>query len=73
MAHADPFLDELVRVSADIDRLIADRQQSQPSHSGSDRHIDQARALAARLDRAGRGPGRPVHTPIGRTAHGYAW
>jgi hypothetical protein len=74
MAHSDPFLEELVRVSADLDRLIADRSVGQPSQLRHDGHVDQAGELAARLRSAGRGPGRTVNPPIGRTATGgYVW
>jgi hypothetical protein len=74
MARSDPFLEELQRVSADLDRLIADRTTGQPSQPRHDGHIDQAEALAARLRGVGRGPGRPVNPPIGRTAAGgHIW
>lgn len=70
MASTDAFLDELVRASADLDRLIADRTVSPPSHTRHERHVTQAEELAARLKRAGRGPGRqdpagtsPVNPP----------
>jgi hypothetical protein len=70
MAQTDAFLDELVRVSADLDRLIADRQVGRPSQPRHDGHVDQAEKLAMRLRGAGRGPGRPIHAPIGKTPCG---
>lgn len=76
MAHADPFLDELLRASDALDRLIADRiaGQHQPSQSQHAEHVDRAGAIAASLHQAGRGPGRLVNPPIGRTAAGgYVW
>ena len=74
MPRSDPFLEELVRVSADLDRLIADRSVGQPSQPRHDGHVDQAGALATRLHIAGRGSGRPVNPPLGRTATGgYGW
>ena len=73
MAQADPFLEVLVRASADLDRLIAERTAGQPSQTRSERHIDQAGEIGARLARAGRGPGRPVNPPLGRTPHGCVW
>lgn len=66
MAQADLFLDELVRVSADLDRLIAERQLGQPSQTRHDGHVDQAERLAIRLRAIGRGPGRPIPRPIAR-------
>lgn len=74
MAHADAFLEELIRISGDLDRLIADRTAGPTSQPRSERHIDQAEELGARLCRAGRGPGRPVNPPLGRTSSGaYVW
>lgn len=74
MAQADAFLEELVRISGDLDRLIADRTAGPTSHTRSERHIDQAETLAAQLLRAGRGLGRPVNPPLGRTpGGGYIW
>jgi hypothetical protein len=63
MAQPDAFLAELVRVSADLDRLIADRITGQPSQPSHEEHVDQAERLADRLRAIGRGPGRPVHAP----------
>ncbi len=73
MAQADAFLDEIVRISADLDRLIADRQAGQPSQTRHDGHVDQAGDLARRLHEAGRGPGRAVHPPLARVGTGFMW
>lgn len=72
MAH-DAFLDELIGASADLDRLIADRQNGHTSQTRHEVHVDQAGAIAKRLREAGRGPGRPVSPPIGKIENGYAW
>ena len=73
MVQTDAFLDELVRVSADLDRLIADRQVGRPSQPRHDGHVDQAEVLATRLRSAGRGPGRLTHKPLGITPIGMVW
>lgn len=75
MVQTDAFLDEITRVSADLDRLIADRQSgARPSQTRHDGHVDQAEELAARLIRVARGPGRrPVHPPLAITAIGTVW
>ncbi len=70
MAQTNALLDECMRVSADLDRLIADMQVGRPSQTRHEGHVDQAEAMAARLTRAARGPGRPVNRPIARTANG---
>jgi hypothetical protein len=64
MAQSDAFLAELVRVSANLDRLIADRIVGQLSDTRHEQHVDQAKELADRLQAIGRGPGRPVHAPL---------
>lgn len=74
MAQADAFLDELVRISGALDRLIADRTAGPTSQTRSERHIDQAETLGAQLLRVGRGAGRPITPPLGRSpGGGYAW
>lgn len=73
MAQADAILEELQRISADLDHLIADRTAGRVSHTRSDAHIDQMERLSERLQRLARGSGRPVNPPIGRTADGMAW
>lgn len=73
MAHPDPFLDEMVRQQAALDRLIAARTQGQPSQRKHDEHVDQAEAIAASLRQAARGPGRSVNPPIARLGTGYVW
>lgn len=71
MAQPDAFLDEIMRVSADLDRLIADRQSmGRPSHARHEGHVDRAERLAMRLRGAGRGLDRPHHPPIGTTPDG---
>ena len=70
---SSPLLDELVRVSADLDVLIADMVIGRPSQTRSDGHIDQVEQLAARMRKAARGPGRIVNPPLARVGSGYLW
>lgn len=71
MAQPDAFLDEIMRVSADLDRLIADRQSmGRPTQNLHEGHVDRAERLATRLRGAGRGLDRPQHPPIGKTSSG---
>ncbi|WP_296222730.1 hypothetical protein [uncultured Sphingomonas sp.] len=67
------LLDELVRVSGDLDELIADMSNGRPSQSRHDGHIDQAEQLAARIRTAARGPGRSVNPPLAKVGSGYLW
>ncbi len=73
MAQTKALLDECMRVSADLDRLIADMQVGRPSQTRHEGHVDQAEDMAGRLLRAARGSGRPQHPPIARTASGLFW
>jgi len=67
------LLDELRRVSAEIDELIADMSNGRPSQTKHDGHIDQVEQLAKRMRDAARGPGRSVNPPLGRIGSGYVW
>lgn len=67
------MIEELVRISADLDSLIGDMQVGRPSHTRLDGHIDQVERLAERMRRAARGPGRPVNAPLGRAGGGFVW
>jgi hypothetical protein len=74
MAQTDAFLDELRRISADLDRLMADRQTAgRLSQRQHDDHVDRAEKLAARLVRVGRGSGRLHNPPIAQVGAGYVW
>jgi hypothetical protein len=67
------MLDELRRVSADLDVLIADMSNGRPSQTRHDGHVDQAEQLAARIRTAARGPGRSVNPPLAKVGSGYLW
>lgn len=67
------LLDELRRVSGEIDELIADMSSGRPSQTQHDGHADQVVELARRMREAARGPGRPVNPPLGRHGSGYVW
>lgn len=67
------LLEELVRVSADLDHLIGDMQTGWPSQTRHDGHVDQVKQLAKRMVEAARGPGRPANRPLGRHGSGYVW
>lgn len=73
MAQPKFLVDELVRVSADLDELIADISNGRPSQTSHDGHIDQAEQLAVRIRTAARGPGRSVNPPLARVGTGYRW
>jgi hypothetical protein len=57
------LLDELRRVSAVLDELIAAMSADEPSQPRHDRYVDQVEGLCARMRRAARGPGRTVSPP----------
>lgn len=67
------MLDELRRVSADLDVLIADMSNGRPSQTRHDGHVDQAEQLAARIRTAARGPGRSINPPLAKAGSGYLW
>ncbi len=67
------MLDELRRVNADLDVLIADMSNGRPSQTRHDGHVDQAEQLAARIRTAARGPGRSVNPPLAKVGSGYLW
>lgn len=67
------LLDELQRVSAELDVLIADMSNGRPSQTRHDGHIDQVEQLAKRMRDAARGPGRSVNPPLARQGSGYIW
>ncbi len=67
------MLDQLRRVSADLDVLIADMSNGRPSQTRHDGHVDQAEQLAARIRTAARGPGRSVNPPLAKVGSGYLW
>ena len=73
MPQLKPMLDELVRVSADLDVLIADMSNGRPSQTSHDGHVDQAEQLAARIRMAARGPGRSINPPLAKVGSGYLW
>lgn len=73
MAQPKSLYDELVRVSGDLDVLIADMSNGRPSQTRHDGHIDQVEGLAARLRKAARGPGRSVNPPLAKVGSGYLW
>ena len=73
MARSRPLIEELVRVSADLDRLIGDMETGRPSQPRHDGHIDQVERLAERMIAAARGTGRPVNAPLGRVGSGMVW
>ncbi|MGN6270877.1 MAG: hypothetical protein ACTHM0_13415 [Sphingomonas sp.] len=73
MARQTKLLEELVRASGELDRLIADMETGRPSQTRHDGHIDQVERLARRLIEAARGPGRPVNPPLGRAGAGFVW
>jgi hypothetical protein len=67
------LLDELRRVSADLDELIGAMSNGRPSPLRHEGHVDRVERLAVRMRRAARGPGRPVHPPLARMGDGYVW
>lgn len=67
------LLDELERVSAELDVLTRDMRSGWPSQTRHDGHIDQVEQLAARMRQAARGPGRPVNPPLARVGSGCLW
>jgi len=67
------LLDELRRVSADLDELIGAMSDGRPSPQRHDTHVDRVEGLAARMRRAARGAGRPVHPPLARLGGGFIW
>jgi hypothetical protein len=73
MASPTMLFEELVRVSGDLDRLIADMETGRPSQTRHDGHIDQVERLAQRMVEAARGPGRPVNKPLGRAGRSFVW
>lgn len=73
MPQPKSLYDELVRVSGDLDVLIADMSDGRPSQTRHDGHIDQVEGLAARLRKAARGPGRSVNPPLAKVGTGYLW
>lgn len=73
MAQPKSLYDELVRVSGDLDVLIADMSNGRPSQTRHDGHVDQVEGLAARLRKAARGPGRPINPPLAKVGTGYIW
>lgn len=73
MAQPKSLYDELVRVSGDLDVLIADMGTGRPSQTRHDGHIEQAEGIAARIRAAARGPARPVNPPLAKVGTGYLW
>ena len=56
-----PLLDELLRVSPELDQVIGEMTGSRPSQPRFDDHADQVVELALRMICAARGPGRTTH------------
>lgn len=57
-----PLLDELLRVSPELDQVIGELTSGRPSQPRYDDHADQVVRLAERMIRAARGPGRTLST-----------
>lgn len=72
-ASASPLLDELRRVSDLLDALIGEMSSGRPSQPRHDAHVAECEAIATRIRRAARGPGRPSNPPLGRLGRGYIW
>ncbi|KQN78555.1 hypothetical protein [Sphingomonas sp. Leaf62] len=63
MPHSSPLLDELERLTDEMDLLLACGRASIPSHRLVEELADEARRIARRLDEAARGGCRPLSNP----------
>lgn len=63
MPQSTPLLDELERLTDEMDLLLARGRAGIPSHWLMEELADKARGIARRLDAAARGGCRPLSNP----------